>query len=168
MEDAATPVECLLAPPGVFWLAGIVLLAVVVLWAVARYRANRRGIVPFESEDGRIEISRSTVRSLIERTVEQLEGIEEAHCRLKQRKELAVHLTVTARAPIRLQELGTDIGQRVSSALKTQIGLETIGAINIRVKKVLGEVGSDPAEDNREDPAEENRSDPGESRPERP
>ncbi len=145
MEDAVQSVECLLAPPGLFWLAGVILLAAVVLAAVLRYRANRRGIVPFESEDGRIEISRGTVRSLIEKTVEQMDGIEEARCKLKQRRELAVHLSVTARAPVRLQELDAGIKRRVRGALKTQIGLEEIDSINIRVTEVLGDVG--PVED---------------------
>ncbi|MCC5805655.1 MAG: hypothetical protein JJU00_04930 [Opitutales bacterium] len=144
MEDTVQSVECLVAPPGVFWLAGIALLALVGLAAVLRYRANRGGIVPFESEEGRIEISRGTVRSLIEKTVEQMDGIEEARCRLQQKAELAVHLSVTARAPVRLQELDAGIKRRVRSALKTQIGLEAIDSINIRVTDVLGEVDSGP------------------------
>lgn len=144
--------ECLLEPPLVYYLAALLLVLLFILFAAARHRARNRPIVPFESEDGRIEISPGTVRGLIEKTVEQMDGIESVRCRMRQGRRIGIDLAIVARAPIRLQVMDAAVKERVRSTLATQLGLEDLESVNIQVKRVLGEVGPAPAaaEPNRE------------------
>lgn len=129
----------------VFYLAGLILVLLLILLAAARHRARNRPIIPFESEDGRIEISPGTVRGLIEKTVEQMDGIESVRCQLRQGRRIGIDLSIVARAPVRLQAMDAAIKQRVRATLANQLGLEDLESVNIQVKRVLGEAGPPPA-----------------------
>ncbi len=129
----------LIEPPAVYWLIGTILLGIVFLVMISRYRTRRRGIVPFKSEGGRIEIAPETIRNLIEHAAESVSGVEDVRCRIRQGRRLVINLFLTARAPIRLQEMDSEIKRRIRTSLKTQFGLENVDSINTKITKVIGE-----------------------------
>ena len=133
------PLQQLIEPPTVYWLAGAILLGTVFLVMVGRCRARRRGIVPFKSEGGKIEIAPDTIRNLIEHAAESVSGVEDVRCRIRQGRRLVINLCLTARAPVRLREMDSEIKRRVRSSLKTQFGLENVDSINTKITKTIGE-----------------------------
>lgn len=128
----------LLEPPVVFYAIGVVVAFLAILFAIGRYRRANRGIEPFKSNGGRVEIAPATVKMLIVHVVGDIGGVEWVGCRLRHGRKLVVSLSLHVRAVTPLREIETETKRKVRYALKHQFGIDQVDAIHIRVTKVIG------------------------------
>jgi len=125
--------------PYFYQLAAALALLACLLFLYIHWRRRHRGIEPFRSEGGRIEIAPHTVRSIVQYAAKGVHGVEYAQCHLYPGRRLRVDIAIHLIASARLREVDTEIKERVRSALKQQFGIEQVSPINIRVKKLIGD-----------------------------
>ncbi len=120
-------------------VAAVLLLAL--LYLIHRYQRSRRGIVPFRSQGGDVEISPRTLRWVLQNTVAGVTGIERASCRHFVRgRRLGVRVAIHLRANQSLREVEARIKRRIRATLMEQFGIETVEPIHIRVTRLIGDL----------------------------
>lgn len=137
-ESLNESLQFLLEPPLVFYVVGIFVAFILILYALSRYRRARRGIEPFKSNGGRVEIAPATVKMLIVHVVGDINGVEWVGCSLRHGRKLVVSLALHVRAVTPLREIETETKRKVRYALKHQFGIDQVDAVHIRVTKVIG------------------------------
>ena len=129
----------LVEPPTFYWIVlGFVML--IILWIWHAYLTSTRGIVPFKTQGGVIEIAPSTLRGVMQHAANSVEGVEKASCRhfLKGRR-VGVKVAIHLQANSRLKDVESDIKQCIKATLFEQFGMENIEPIHIRVSKIIGD-----------------------------
>ncbi|MCC5839286.1 MAG: hypothetical protein JJT96_04100 [Opitutales bacterium] len=137
-ESLNESLQLLLEPPLLFYAIGLLVAFILILYAVSRYRRACRGIEPFKSNGGRVEIAPATVKMLIVHVVGDINGVEWVGCRLRHGRKLVVSLALHVRAVTPLREIETETKRKVRYALKHQFGIDQVDAVHIRVTKVIG------------------------------
>lgn len=133
------PLRHLLQPPYLY-LALLTLVILLLFALLARYRRLHKGIVPFQSQDGSIEIAPQTLRGVMQHAVISIEGVEKAVCRpLPHGNSLGVRVSIHLRANCRLRAIENQIQQQLRATLADQFGMESVEPIHIRVTKVIGD-----------------------------
>lgn len=129
----------LLQPPWSYLLVAALVL-VILLYFMVHYRRVHRGIRPFKSQGGEIEIAPQTLRGVIQNAANSVEGVEKATCRhfLKGRK-LGVSVSLHLRANNRLREVDSLVKRRIRATLLDQFGMENVEPVNIRVTRIVGD-----------------------------
>ena len=136
MLDTFSP---LVEPPWLYLIvAGVVIL--ILLYLVYKYRRNHRGIIPFKTQGGMIEISPYTLRGVIQHAANSVSGVEKASCHhfLKGRS-IGVRIAIHLRANSRLKEVDASIKRCVRATLYEQFGMENIDPIHIKVTRIIGD-----------------------------
>lgn len=126
------------APYWYFAVAAIALLAV--LFGIHYYRRAHRGIIPFRTEGGKVEISPKTLRSILQLAVNGIRGVDRAECHhIIRGQSLGVKVDIHLQARYPLREVEHAIKDNIRRALSEQFGLENVSPIDIRVIKVVGD-----------------------------
>lgn len=129
----------LLTLNNLYLLAGVLAL-LVLLFAIARYRRNHRGIVPFKSEGGLIEIAPHTLRSVMQYAVNDVDGIVKADCHHFVRGDrIGVRVDIHLEANRPLREVESAIKAGIRRIVRDQFGIESVNPVHIRVVKIIGE-----------------------------
>jgi len=147
MKTVVDALQHLLNPPYLYF-AAIALVCLALLWGMRSYRRSHKGIVPFKSEGGSIEIAPQTLRGVMQNAANSVEGVEKAACRHFVRgRNVGVKVGIHLRANHKLRDVECCIKQRIRSTLSDQFGMEQVEPIHIRVTRIVGEpVASVPEE----------------------
>ncbi len=132
----------LIEAPFVYYAMGTVVVLVLILFAIQRYRAAHRPIIPFKAEGGSVEIAPKTIRGLINTTVRSVPGVRSASCSYRQRgRKLRLKVDIHLNAASKLNDVQSEIKKRVRASLNTHIGIETkdVDPVRIKVTKLVGE-----------------------------
>lgn len=139
MNTLANTLEHLLEPPYVLYLAAALVL-LLALYLIHYYRRAHRGIVPFKTEGGRVEISPRTLRGILQLAVSGVNGVDRADCtHFVKGQKLGVKVNIHLESNNPLREVEAAIKQRIRSALRDQFGLENVSPIHIRVVRMVGD-----------------------------
>jgi len=133
---------------------GFGVVFIILLWL--KLKRATKGIVPFKSAGGKVEIAPQTIRGLINGTVSRIHGIEHVSCRYTQRgRKLSVQVYAHLRADVRLKEMDVEVKRRVKAVLNTQIGMDPqdIDPVNLKITKIVGDptLDREPTESGVED-----------------
>ena len=129
----------LLEPPLLYAVVGG-LVVLVLLYLVYVYQRSNRGIVPFKTQGGNIEIAPHTLRSVIQQAANTVEGVEKASCRhFVKGRRVGVKVAIHLQANSRLKDVETRIKQCIRATLHEQFGMENIEPIHIRVTRMVGD-----------------------------
>lgn len=126
-------------PPIVYAVGGFIVAAATAI-AVLKWRASNRGVVPFKSEGGRVEVAPHTIRSFLQHVVSEVDGVEKAQCTFKQRGpklQIDVKAKVQARLPLRTIE--TEIKRSIRASMRHQFNMTNVDPINIRITQISGQ-----------------------------
>jgi uncharacterized alkaline shock family protein YloU len=139
MQDIVQALEHLLQPPYPYLVAVAVVL--LLLWYLIRhYRYAHKGIVPFKSQGGTIEIAPQTLRGVMQNAANSVEGVERAACRHFTRgRHVGVRVAIHLRANHRLRDVEALIKKRIRATLLDQFGMDTVEPIHIRVTRIVGD-----------------------------
>lgn len=141
-EEISNTVMPWLQPPFVY-LALLCLCLLLVLYVMYAWRKARRGIVPFETEGGAVEISPATVRGIIQHAAVGVEGVERAVSRVHPHgKHLEIQVLIHLDASAKLQTIQQEVRERVRHTLHNQFGFDptSLQPINIRVTRIVGDL----------------------------
>ncbi|MCD8482191.1 MAG: alkaline shock response membrane anchor protein AmaP [Verrucomicrobia bacterium] len=126
-------------PPYLYAVIGLI-TAILLWWLIVRMRAANRGIVPFKSSGGRVEIAPQTIKTFLQHVVSEADGVEKAHCSFKQKSgRLAVTVKAQVKAQLPLRTIESDIKRRIRSSMRYQFSMENIDPINIRITHISGQ-----------------------------
>jgi len=152
MQTLVNALQHLLSPPYIYF-AALAVGFLVLLWFLRSYRRSHKGIVPFKSQGGTIEIAPHTLRGVMQNAANSVEGVEKAACRhfLKGRN-IGVKVAIHLRANHKLRDVETTIKQRIRSTLMDQFGMEQVEPIHIRVSRIVGEPIASVPEENEASP----------------
>lgn len=144
MQDIADSLQHLITAPYLYMIGALVLL-LAFLYVMVWYRRSRRGIIPFKSEGGSVEISPHTLRSVMQIAASNVQGVEKMECRhILRGNKLGAKVSIELRANYPLREVEAEIKARIRTGLNDQFGIERVEPIHIRVTKIIGEL-SPPA-----------------------
>ncbi len=122
------------------YLAGAVLLFVLLFYLRASYREKVRKVIAFESPKGQVQISQKAVVDLIRRVCAQLPEVEKCQPHLKFRgKTLHIEVNIHLRADRRLGDIKMLLDEQITQVLRDRIGLEHLGKINVVITRLIGE-----------------------------
>ena len=144
----------LVEPPMLYWIvAGLVIL--VVLWVWYAYRRSTRGIVPFKTQGGTIEIAPGTLRGVIQNAAGSVKGVERASCRhFVKGRRVGVKVAIHLRANNRLKDVDAQVKRCIRNTLFEQFGMESIDPIHIRVTRIIGDPVAAPEDSSMPDAVE--------------
>lgn len=118
----------------------IVLVLLILLYVYQIGRTAMRGIVPFKTQGGTIEIAPSTLRGVIQHAATSVEGVEKAACHhFVKGSGVGVRVAIHMRANRRLKDIETGIKRRIRATLLDQFGMENVEPIHIRVTRIVGD-----------------------------
>jgi len=129
-----------LIEPPLFQIVVGLLVVLVVLYLIYKYRRSTQGIVPFKTQGGTIEISPSTLRGVIQHAANSVDGVEKASCHhFIKGRSIGVRIAIHLRANNRLKDVESRIKRFVRATLFEQFGMENIDPIHIRVTRIVGD-----------------------------
>lgn len=139
LNSLIDPIRHLAEPPFLYFaIIALVLLGILILFV--RYRRLHKGIVPFKSSGGTIEVAPQTLRGVMQQAVLSVEGVEKASCRpIPRGNSLGVRVSIHLHVHSRLRDIENQIQHRLRDTLADQFGIESIQPIHIRVTKVIGD-----------------------------
>lgn len=128
----------LITPPYSYYAAVAAGLFLVLL-VIRGYRNAHRGVIPFKSQGGTIEIAPQTLRGVILYAVQGVDGIQKCSCRhFIKRGSIGVRVVIHLRANHSLRDVESTIKDRIRHSLADQFGMETVDPIHIRVARIVG------------------------------
>ena len=149
MQTLSDMLDYLIQPPYLQYGA-ILFVLLVVLYIYQAGRRAMRGIVPFKTQGGTIEIAPSTLRGVIQHAATSVEGVEKASCHHFARGQgVGVRVAIHLRANRRLKEVETGIKRRIRATLLDQFGMENVEPIHIRVTRIIGDPVASKAKSDR-------------------
>ena len=139
MQSIVEPLEHLLHPPYPYLVAVAVVL--LFMWYLIRhYRRAHKGIIPFKTQGGVIEIAPQTLRGVMQNAANSVEGVEKAACQHFSRgRNVGVRVAIHLRANHRLRDVDAMIKKRIRATLFDQFGMDTVEPIHIRVTRIVGD-----------------------------
>jgi hypothetical protein len=161
MDSLNTYLQRLIHPPEVYYLCACILVLLLVLYAIRRYRTSCKGIVPFKGQGGTVEVAPKTLRGLLQNAANSVEGVEKAHCRhFVKGRRLGIKVSLHLSAQSRLKDVELRVKRRIRDTLQDQFGMENVEPIHIRVTRIIGDpLPTTPSTDFDEEP-EPQRMDP--------
>jgi len=138
IKEVQNLVGYLINPPYLYgWIILVTLL--LILYTVQVYRRSHRPIIPFKAQGGTVEIAPSTLKGIINQTVQGIEGIERAGCKHRSKgNRLAINVGIHLQSHVKLKTIEAAIKGRIRAVLSEQFGIENVDPIHIRVNKVIG------------------------------
>lgn len=128
----------LITPPYSYY-AAIAAGLFLVLLVIRGYRNAHRGVIPFKSQGGTIEIAPQTVRGVILYAAQSVEGVQKCSCRhFIKRGRMGVRVVIHLRANHSLRDVESTIKDRIRHSLADQFGMDTVDPIHIRVARIVG------------------------------
>ncbi|KAF0094200.1 MAG: hypothetical protein E1N59_2091 [Puniceicoccaceae bacterium 5H] len=122
------------------YMLAALIVAVILLIILVKWRRSHRPIVPFRAQGGRVEIAPRTLRNLIDHAVMGVPGVEKLRSKFGTKKrKLYVHVYLDLMATAKLPEVEAELKHRIREALRNQFGLENIGEIDVTVRKIVGD-----------------------------
>ena len=129
----------LVEPPWLYLIVGLVII-LIPLYLVYKYRRSHRAIIPFKTQGGTIEISPYTLRGVIQHAANSVGGVEKASCHhFIKGRSIGVRVAIHLRANSRLKEVDDAIKRCVRATLYDQFGMENIDPIHIKVTRIIGD-----------------------------
>lgn len=126
-------------PPYIYAIAGAVIVVGSTM-AYLNWKASNKGIVPFKSEGGRVEIAPHTIRSFLQHVVSEVDGVEKARCTFKQRgPKLQIDVAAKVQARLPLRAIETEIKRCIRANMRYQFNMTNIDPINIRITQISGQ-----------------------------
>ncbi|HSH10047.1 MAG TPA: hypothetical protein VK995_06635 [Oceanipulchritudo sp.] len=139
MDNLSKIFSHLIEPPLFYFVVGG-LVVLILLYLIYKVRLSTRGIIPFKSQGGTIEISPSTLRGVIQHAANSVEGVEKASCHhFIKGRSIGVRIAVHLRANNRLKDVESRIKRYVRATLYEQFGMENIDPIHIRITRIVGD-----------------------------
>jgi uncharacterized alkaline shock family protein YloU len=125
-------------PPYSYYAAATASL-LALLWILRSFRKSHRGIVPFKTQGGTIEIAPQTVRGILHNVVQSVDGVHKCSCtHFTKRDRIGIKVSIHLLANHSLRQVETTIKERIRSTLMDQFGMDTVDPINIRVARIVG------------------------------
>lgn len=119
-----------------------ILIGLVVLLLVVIVLLNKRwskDIIPFKAKGGRIEMKPSSLRGILNSVSGSVEGVERVRSKYWQKgRKLGVKLWIQLHVTARLEDVETELKHRIRQTMKTQLGMDEVDPIHIKVTKIVG------------------------------
>jgi hypothetical protein len=140
MQNLLDNLQALIEPPLIYYAAAVLVLLLALLYLIHRYRTAHKGIIPFKSQGGTIEIAPQTLRGVMQNAANSVEGVEKAACRhFVKGRRVGVKVALHLRANHRLKDVDNCVKARIRATLLDQFGMETVEPIHIRVTRIVGD-----------------------------
>ncbi|MCZ6672147.1 MAG: alkaline shock response membrane anchor protein AmaP [Verrucomicrobia bacterium] len=115
---------------------GILFIVLVVLFL----KLGKKNLLVFNNEDGRVEISRSAIQEIIQRTCEQFVEVGRARGDISKKKgQIIIKVRLKLRVKTRLQDISNELQNQITRAIRDDLGIENLGEVHVIVEGFLAE-----------------------------
>lgn len=140
MQNLLDNLQALIEQPLIYYAPAVLVLLLALMYLIHRYRTAHKGIIPFKSQGGTIEIAPQTLRGVMQNAANSVEGVEKAACRhFVKGRRIGVKVALNLRANHRLKDVDNCVKARIRATLLDQFGMETVEPIHIRVTRIVGD-----------------------------
>ena len=122
-------------------IALLIPLAVVFIVLVVLFlKLSKKNLLVFNNEDGKVEISRSAIQEIIQRTCEQFVEVGKARGDISKSKgKINIKVRLKLRVKTRLQDISNELQNQITRAIRDDLGIENLGVVNVIVEGFLAE-----------------------------
>jgi uncharacterized alkaline shock family protein YloU len=126
-----------------FTLALILLIPLAILLVVlvvVFLKLGKSNLLVFNNKDGKVEISRTAIQEIIERTCEQFVEVGRARGDIQKSKgKINIKVRLKLRVKTRLQDISNELQHQITRAIRNDLGIENLGEVNVIVEGFLAE-----------------------------
>jgi len=122
-------------------IALLILLAIIFIVLVVLFlKLSKNNLLVFNNENGKIEISKVAIQEIIQRTCEQFVEVGRARGDItKSRGQINISVRLKLRAKTRLQDISNELQNKITRAIRDDLGIESLGVVNVVVEGFLAE-----------------------------
>ncbi len=131
--------------PQYLWLAGAILLGLVILWAISK-RGGRTLTVSSSDESLRVKISRAGLQDLLRMACASLTGIDNPKPRIviDNENRISPHVEFSLADNANLKEVQQGLKARIQETLEKHLGQDQIGEIEFTVTGFRAQTEASP------------------------
>ena len=124
-------------------LTFMVLLPLAILFVVLVViflKLGKSNLLVFNNEDGKVEISKTAIQEIIQRTCEQFVEVGRARGDIRKIKgNINIKVRLKLRVKTRLQDISNELQKQITRAIRDDLGIENLGEVNVIVEGFLAE-----------------------------
>jgi uncharacterized alkaline shock family protein YloU len=127
--------------PSILTLMLLVPLVVLFVVLVIVYlKLSKSKLLVFNNQDGKVEISKSAIQEIIQRTCEQFVEVGRARGDIRRKRDkINIKVRLKLRVKTRLQDISNELQRQITRAIRDDLGIENLGEVNVIVEGFLAE-----------------------------
>lgn len=144
--DETTIITLLQQPEFLIGVLSGLLLAALVFFLITSFRRPPETFEAFANESGKVLVSRHALQEQIQRCCEELSDVGRTRATVIQKNDvISIRLRLRVKSNARLVGISGYLQEQIDSVLRTNIGVQNIGPIDIVVTGILPEPEGEPA-----------------------